>query len=53
MHAGFLQEEPLGPDDMWYCPKCKEHRQATKKLELWRMPQVLVVHLKRFSYRCA
>mmetsp|Transcript_27882 Transcript_27882/g.60990 ORF Transcript_27882/g.60990 Transcript_27882/m.60990 type:complete len:487 (-) Transcript_27882:9-1469(-) len=47
---GFLQEEPLGPDDMWYCPKCKEHRQATKKLELWRMPQVLVVHLKRFSY---
>eukprot|EP00241_Pyramimonas_parkeae_P004423 CAMPEP_0114237434 /NCGR_PEP_ID=MMETSP0058-20121206/7388_1 /TAXON_ID=36894 /ORGANISM="Pyramimonas parkeae, CCMP726" /LENGTH=887 /DNA_ID=CAMNT_0001349475 /DNA_START=308 /DNA_END=2971 /DNA_ORIENTATION=+ len=46
----FLQEEPLGPDDMWYCPKCKEHREATKKLELWRMPEVLVVHLKRFSY---
>jgi ubiquitin carboxyl-terminal hydrolase 4/11/15 len=38
---------------MWYCPTCKEHRQATKKLELWRVPEVLVVHLKRFSYRCA
>ncbi|KAG6507920.1 hypothetical protein ZIOFF_033274 [Zingiber officinale] len=46
----FLKEEPLGPDDMWYCPKCKEHRQATKKLDLWKLPDILVVHLKRFSY---
>ncbi|KAK6935626.1 Peptidase C19, ubiquitin carboxyl-terminal hydrolase [Dillenia turbinata] len=46
----FLKEEPLGPDDMWYCPSCKEHRQATKKLDLWRLPDILVFHLKRFSY---
>lgn len=46
----FLKEEPLGPDDMWYCPNCKEHRQASKKLDLWRLPEVLVIHLKRFSY---
>ncbi|KAL8526927.1 hypothetical protein ACS0TY_015974 [Phlomoides rotata] len=46
----FLREEPLGPDDMWYCPKCKVHRQASKKLDLWRLPEILVVHLKRFSY---
>lgn len=46
----FLKEEPLGPDDMWYCPGCKEHRQATKKLDLWRLPEILVFHLKRFSY---
>lgn len=46
----FLKEEPLGPDDMWYCPSCKEHRQASKKLDLWRLPEILVVHLKRFSY---
>ncbi|KAJ8451081.1 hypothetical protein Cgig2_026890 [Carnegiea gigantea] len=45
----FLREEPLGPDDM-YCPRCKEHRQATKKLDLWRLPEILVIHLKRFSY---
>ncbi|KAG2549741.1 hypothetical protein PVAP13_9KG261500 [Panicum virgatum] len=37
----FLKEEPLGPDDMW---------QASKKLDLWRLPEILVVHLKRFSY---
>ncbi|KAI4340513.1 hypothetical protein MLD38_025341 [Melastoma candidum] len=46
----FLTEEPLGPEDMWYCPSCKEHRQASKKLDLWRLPEILVIHLKRFSY---
>ncbi|GAB4857168.1 hypothetical protein Ancab_015078 [Ancistrocladus abbreviatus] len=46
----FLKEEPLGPEDMWYCPHCKKHRQAIKKLDLWRLPEVLVIHLKRFSY---
>ncbi|KAK7375213.1 hypothetical protein VNO78_35906 [Psophocarpus tetragonolobus] len=46
----FLQEEPLGPEDMWYCPGCKKHRQASKKLDLWRLPEILVIHLKRFQY---
>ncbi|KAI5667081.1 hypothetical protein M9H77_16934 [Catharanthus roseus] len=46
----FLKEEPLGPEDMWYCPVCKKHCQASKKLDLWRLPEVLVIHLKRFSY---
>ncbi|XP_015870895.3 ubiquitin carboxyl-terminal hydrolase 8 [Ziziphus jujuba] len=46
----FLKEEPLGPDDMWHCPSCKKPHQASKKLDLWRLPEVLVIHLKRFSY---
>lgn len=46
----FLREEPLVPEDMWFCPQCKEQRQASKKLDLWRLPEVLVIHLKRFSY---
>ncbi|VFQ79687.1 unnamed protein product [Cuscuta campestris] len=46
----FLKEEPLGPDDMWYCPNCKKHQQASKKLDLWRLPEILVIHLKRFSF---
>ncbi|KAM7257841.1 hypothetical protein ACFE04_013582 [Oxalis oulophora] len=46
----FLREEPLVPEEMWFCPQCKEHRQASKKLDLWRLPEVLVIHLKRFSY---
>ncbi|XP_050379579.1 ubiquitin carboxyl-terminal hydrolase 8-like [Argentina anserina] len=46
----FLKEEPLGPEDMWFCPICKTPRQASKKLDLWRLPEILVIHLKRFSY---
>lgn len=33
-----------------YCPNCKKHQQATKKFDLWSLPKILVVHLKRFSY---
>lgn len=33
-----------------YCPVCKKHCQASKKLDLWRLPEILVIHLKRFSY---
>ena len=33
-----------------YCPVCKRHEQATKKFDIWQLPQVLVIHLKRFSY---
>lgn len=47
----FLREEPLVSEpDMWKCPQCEERRQASKKLDLWRLPKVLVIHLKRFSY---
>lgn len=45
----FGKEEILSEMDMWYCPRCKEHRRASKKLELWKTPDILVFHLKRFS----
>lgn len=45
----FTKEEQLGEDDLWYCPRCKKHQQATKRFDLWNVPDVLVVHLKRFS----
>ncbi|KAF9269146.1 cysteine proteinase [Marasmius fiardii PR-910] len=45
----FTKEEKLGEDDLWYCPRCKKHQQATKRFDLWKVPDVLVVHLKRFS----
>uniref|UniRef100_A0A452ITK2 Ubiquitin carboxyl-terminal hydrolase 4 n=1 Tax=Gopherus agassizii TaxID=38772 RepID=A0A452ITK2_9SAUR len=46
----FTTMETLGEHDPWYCPKCKKHQQATKKFDLWSLPRILVVHLKRFSY---
>ncbi|KAJ3025872.1 ubiquitin carboxyl-terminal hydrolase, partial [Rhizophlyctis rosea] len=45
----FRKQETLEEDNSWYCPKCKEHRQATKKLDIWSLPDILVFHLKRFS----
>nr|XP_058960785.1 ubiquitin carboxyl-terminal hydrolase 4-like isoform X1 [Pocillopora verrucosa] len=46
----FLSKEKLGANDPWYCPSCEKHQQATKKFDLWNLPKILVVHLKRFSY---
>uniref|UniRef100_H2ZMQ7 Ubiquitin carboxyl-terminal hydrolase n=1 Tax=Ciona savignyi TaxID=51511 RepID=H2ZMQ7_CIOSA len=46
----FTTEEKLDKDDAWYCSHCKKHQQATKKFDLWMLPPVLVIHLKRFSY---
>lgn len=45
----FTTAEQLDAADSWYCSKCKDHVRANKKLDLWTLPEVLVVHLKRFS----
>lgn len=45
----FERAEILSEQDMWYCPRCKEHRRASKIFDLWKTPDILVVHLKRFS----
>lgn len=45
----FEKEEILSEEDKWYCPKCKEFCRAAKKFDLWRTPDILIVHLKRFS----
>ena len=47
----FTQPERLDDKNKWYCSKCKEHVKAMKTVELWRLPNVLVIHLKRFEYR--
>ena len=46
----FTEKEQLGENDLWYCPKCKDHVPAFKKFDLWSLPDVLIVHLKRFEY---
>ncbi|KAL6062848.1 Ubiquitin carboxyl-terminal hydrolase 15, partial [Balamuthia mandrillaris] len=46
----FCDNERLGPDDKWYCPSCQEHQQAYKQFALWKLPPILVIHLKRFQY---
>ena len=43
------KREVLSEDNAWYCGRCKELRRATKTLEIWTIPDILVVHLKRFG----
>lgn len=45
----FSKPEVLGEDDVWYCSKCQELRQATKTIDIWKVPEIFTVHLKRFS----
>jgi len=46
----FTSQEQLGIKDTWYCPECSDHMQAFKKFDIWNLPPILVIHLKRFSY---
>ncbi|ANQ08784.1 Ubiquitin carboxyl-terminal hydrolase 2 [Plasmodium coatneyi] len=45
----FSEEEHLDENNTWYCGNCKLHVQAYKKLDLFRMPIILILHLKRFN----
>ena len=33
-----------------YCSKCKEFRIQTKSMSIWRLPPVMIIHLKRFQF---
>uniref|UniRef100_F1KVS2 Ubiquitin carboxyl-terminal hydrolase n=1 Tax=Ascaris suum TaxID=6253 RepID=F1KVS2_ASCSU len=46
----FTRQELLSDGNLWYCSRCKEHQHATKKLDLWKLPPVLIIHLKRFHF---
>lgn len=46
----YCSTEHLRGDNQWYCPRCKKHVDATKKLDLWMLPPILITHLKRFDH---
>lgn len=48
--SGFGQEETLAGGEKWYCSKCKDHVVALKKIQIYKTPEFLIVHLKRFSH---
>ncbi|KAH9983664.1 hypothetical protein BJV77DRAFT_1062378 [Russula vinacea] len=47
----FVKTEVMEKADAWNCPGCKTLRKATKTLSLSRLPPVLLIHLKRFSFK--
>eukprot|EP00842_Homolaphlyctis_polyrhiza_P004770 jgi/Hompol1/5294/HPOL_001256-RA len=48
LHDCLAQHLKVEDIDEWYCSRCKTHTQGTKKLDLWKLPEILIVHLKRF-----
>eukprot|EP00546_Thalassionema_frauenfeldii_P016376 CAMPEP_0178897834 /NCGR_PEP_ID=MMETSP0786-20121207/1981_1 /TAXON_ID=186022 /ORGANISM="Thalassionema frauenfeldii, Strain CCMP 1798" /LENGTH=1757 /DNA_ID=CAMNT_0020568457 /DNA_START=61 /DNA_END=5334 /DNA_ORIENTATION=+ len=43
----FAKEEKI-PEA--YCSKCQDFRVQTKRMSLWRLPPVVIIHLKRFQF---
>lgn len=46
----FSEGEQLDEHNAWYCPRCKKHVCALKMIALWTVPDILIVHLKRFTF---
>lgn len=46
----FAEEETLDGEDQPMCDCCKSRQTFTKALTIQKLPQVLILHLKRFRY---
>jgi len=44
----YLKEETLDEVNQWFCEKCKVKVDAIKKIDLWKLPTILMINLKRF-----
>lgn len=40
-----LKERKTKSNQMWYCNTCKEHQRCFKKIDIWRLPKVIIFHL--------
>ena len=47
----FSQSEILDAENTWYCNTCKEHVQARKTIQVYKLPNYLVFHLKKLKYQ--
>jgi ubiquitin C-terminal hydrolase len=45
----FVKLEKLEENNEWFCSQCKKHQKATKKMEIYKPPHILIIHLKRFK----
>src|SRR5712671_4019930 len=46
----FTKEEQLDSTETFYCENCQTKSECTKKIEIWKMPNILIIHFKRFRY---
>jgi len=45
----FLKKETLPKSDTFYCDNCTKYQPGRKQLELWTLPNILIIQLKRFK----
>ena len=50
IYTNTTQAETLGREDAWFCQACNRKQEVVKRMGLWSVPDVLVVHLKRFRH---
>ena len=44
-----MRPEKLSSQNAWFCNRCKAHKQAVKKIQIFKTPPVLIINLKRFK----
>ena len=45
----FNSIEELDETNRWKCDECKDYRPATKQINIWKSPSIMIVVLKRFK----
>jgi rubredoxin len=45
----FCKVQQLSISDNWRCPRCRDFREGKQNLTLWRLPDLLTFHIKRFN----
>ena len=44
----YTKAETLSAENSWRCPHCQKYLPVVKTLGLWSLPDILVIHFKRF-----
>lgn len=47
----FSYPDKLDELNEWFCPKCRKLVPAAAKLDIWSVPDNLILHIKRFVYK--
>jgi ubiquitin carboxyl-terminal hydrolase 8 len=46
----FCKKEILDTNNTWKCDNCKQYSNAIKTIKLWKLPNILMIVLKRFEF---
>ncbi|CAI5742740.1 unnamed protein product [Hyaloperonospora brassicae] len=46
----LMREESISLDDHWICEQCDVPREGTRLSAIWRLPDLVMIQLKRFEY---